>query len=64
MNPEPDDTAKCPACDGSGIGMSDYCGFCGGSGGVPLASAQAFSFRARKDRDEARARTAARAGDA
>lgn len=27
--------AICPACNGSGFGSQDLCGFCGGSGGVP-----------------------------
>ena len=42
-DPQIDDTAICPACNGSGFGVADtYCGFCGGCGGVPLAAAQQF----------------------
>lgn len=38
-----DDTAICPACNGSGFGVADtQCGFCGGCGGVPLAAEQSF----------------------
>jgi len=37
----PDDPCICPACDGSGnSGSGDYCGFCGGSGGIPVDVAE------------------------
>lgn len=43
-----DDTAICPACDGSGSGVADTsCGFCGGGGGVPLSAAQDFENKRR-----------------
>ena len=37
-----DAVATCPACNGSGFSVADYCGFCGGSGGVPVAVAEKF----------------------
>lgn len=38
-----DDCEICPACNGSGEGVADtVCGFCGGSGGVPVAVALGF----------------------
>jgi DnaJ-class molecular chaperone len=41
--PDKDDPAICPACNGSGYGVADqYCGFCGGSGGVPVWVAERF----------------------
>lgn len=45
----PDDTAICPACDGSGFSSGEaMCGFCGGCGGVPIAVAQRFISEQRK----------------
>lgn len=53
MNVPIDDTAICPACDGSGFGVADTeCGFCGGCGGVPLAVAQAFVSKRRAALEE------------
>jgi hypothetical protein len=40
-----DDCAICPACSGSGEAVADtICGFCGGSGGVPVAVAASFHY--------------------
>jgi hypothetical protein len=48
-DPPLDDTAICPACDGSGFGVADtMCGYCGGCGGVPLAAAQRLISERRK----------------
>lgn len=44
--PPIDDTAICPACNGSGFNVGDaYCGFCGGCGGVPIGVAEDFDKR-------------------
>ena len=50
MNGDPpiDDTAICPACNGSTACGDDHCGFCGGSGGVPLSAAQWFANKQRE----------------
>lgn len=51
MNGDPpiDDTAICPACDGSGMGVADtLCGFCGGCGGIPLAALQQWENERRR----------------
>jgi DnaJ-class molecular chaperone len=45
-NSRVDDIAICPACDGSGFGVADtFCGYCGGSGGVPPVAAERLIAR-------------------
>lgn len=43
------DTAICPACNGSGFNAGDAdCGYCGGCGGVPVEAALRWDAEERR----------------